>query len=123
MVLVTSAMNCSRRGKTRVFVDVKPVEIEINGTAMKRLQFGGWLQDDHINGYMYLLNRAGPVKRLLAFSSFFMVKLMNDSRAKPFVLGTRLRTSSIAIKGIHPKQKAAALLAVGVLVDLNVVEL
>ena len=30
--------------------------------------------------FAYLLNRAGPVNRLLAFSSFFMVKLVIDDR-------------------------------------------
>ena len=51
IAIVTDAVQCSRRYNTRIFVDLKPVEIEINGTAMKRLQFGGWLQDDHINGF------------------------------------------------------------------------
>jgi hypothetical protein len=96
MAIVTDAAQCFRRDNTRVFVELKPVEIEINGTAMKRLQFGGWLQDDHINGYMYLLDRAGPVNRLLAFSSFFMVKLMNDGGGYSYA-GVRRWTKKVDI--------------------------
>ena len=96
MAIVTNAVQCSRRDNTRIFVDLKPVEIEINGTAMKRLQFGGWLQDDHINGYMYLFNRAGPVNRLLAFSSFFMVKLMVDGGGYSYA-GVRRWTKKVDI--------------------------
>ena len=32
MSIVIGAVQCSRRDNTRVFVDLKPVEIEINGT-------------------------------------------------------------------------------------------
>ena len=125
MEIVTGALQCSRRYNTRVFVDLKPVEIEINGTAMKRLQFGGWLQDDHINGYMYLLNRAGPVNRLLAFSSFFMVKLMNDGGGYSYA-GVRRwtiwpsRTTPVAVTGscctstTTPKKYAVTIAMVGV---------
>ena len=108
MAIVTDAVQCSRRDNTRVFVDLKPVEIEINCTAMKRLQFGGWLQDDHINEYMYLLNRAGLVNRPLAFSSFFMVKLMNGGGGYSYA-GVRRWTKKVDIVLVATAQSCRGL--------------